>query len=465
MVWCLAVLAGLAGAGPAWAQAAPGPPLKRHEASTRVANRPPDDGSQLQLEITEKFLNRLVARHEVRQSNVRDFVLGAEVYGRETTLTDVAIKLRPSARAAAADVVLSGRNYPDTLGYTPQAVVHTLGFHSFTARKLVVYDGELFHTQRPRVSVVPCNQTVGVWTPFSSIPLIGPAVTSFAFQAALQRRGESEAITAEKIRERVGPEFNRSLDEELADLNRGWLTTLRPRLSAMHWLADEATASSTHEAIRLELRYDDAPFPASNSPWGDAAGSRIVLHEGLLNRAFHRLMLGGTVINPDDADRYWQRINDILNTWAIVPEAADDDATAPTSAAEFPMEGVTIRLGDHEPVRVEFLSDQAILHAAVAISVPPLVQTPLLDVAISYRIERDDRSITFAPHRVQILPVEPNQPGLGAMAPLIEQQALAHVRRLRIPRRFKLPPPDLARVEINISDIAAEDGWLLLSFE
>ena len=43
-----------------------------------------------------------------------------------------------------------------------------------------------------------CNETVGIWTPFSGIPLIGPAVNSFAFQMAFQRRAEGEAVAAQK---------------------------------------------------------------------------------------------------------------------------------------------------------------------------------------------------------------------------------------------------------------------------
>lgn len=415
------------------------------------------EGSQICLHVSEEFLNRLVARTESRQSQVRDFVLGADVYGHETTHTDVRLDLRPHPTAAAADMVLHGRNFPDTLGYTPQAVVHTLGFHEFTARKLVVFDGRLFHTQRPRVSVVPCNQMVGIWTPFSGAPLIGPLVTAFAFDMAQQRRGEGEAVAAQKIGERVGPEFNRSLDEQLAELNRGSTRTLSPALEELGWKPDQLEVFTTNDALSLSVRYADAPTPAALPSTSPHRGLSVAIHESMLNRAFDRLLLEDTTLVPSDADAYWFRINDILQSWSV--DADRDAGPAPSGG---PPQGVTIRLGPDRPVQVEFGEDRAVLTTQAALRVPPVIETPLLNVVIEFGIERSPDAITFAPQQVRIQPADPNQPGFGAMAPVIEQQALASVRPLKLPRRFRLPPEDLANVQIELQDIIAAEGWLIL---
>lgn len=415
------------------------------------------EGSQLRLHVSEEFLNRLVARSESRQSQVRDFVLGADVYGHETTHTDVRLDLRLDPTAAAADMVLHGRNFPDTLGYTSQAVVHTLGFHEFTARKLVVFDGRLFHTQRPRVSVVPCNQTVGIWTPFSGAPLIGPLVTAFAFDMAQQRRAEGEAVAAQKIGERVGPEFNQSLDEQLARLNRGSIGTLTPLLKELGWEPDQVNVFSTDDALSLSVRYADAPQPAALPSTSPHRGLTIAIHESMLNRAFDRLMLEDTTLAPADADAYWFRINDVLQTWS----AAAEPAAGPAPSAG-PPQGVAIRLGPDRPVQVEFGDDRAVLTTQAALTVPPVIETPLLNVVIEFGIERTPDAITFAPQQVRIQPADPNQPGFGAMAPVIEQQALASVRPLSLPRQFRLPLEDLANVQIELQDIIAADGWLIL---
>lgn len=418
------------------------------------------DSSQLQLCVSESFLNRLIARPEVRSSEVRDFVLGADVRGRETTLTTVHLDLHPHLHAAEADMVLHGRNFPDTLGYTPQAVVHTLGFHEFTARKRIVFDGRLFHTQRPRVHVAPCNQTVGVWTPVSGIPLIGPFVTAFAFDMAQQRRAEGEAVAAQRIGDRVGPEFNQSLDDQLAQLNRGSINTLTPLLQQMEWEPDHAAVSSTEETLILSVRYDDTPRPASPIPIRRDGGLMIAVHESMLNRGFERLKLGDRSLTPTDADDYWFRINAILQTWS---GGAESQAAADPPAA--PMQGVTIRLGPGRPVQVQFRNDRAVLTAQAALTVPPLIQTPLLNIVIEFGIERSAGAITFAPQQVRIEAADPAQPGLGAMAPVIEKQALASVRPLELPRLFRLPPEDLAHVQIELQDIVTEDGWLILQMD
>ena len=73
-----------------------------------------------------------------------------------------------------------------------------------------------------------------------------------------KRRGvlgsrEGEAVAARKIGEKVGPEFNKSLDEQLAQLNQGWLRMLSPQLRQTHWLPDRVNASTTHDALQVAV--------------------------------------------------------------------------------------------------------------------------------------------------------------------------------------------------------------------
>jgi hypothetical protein len=149
----------------------PASQLRRYTTLRPVADL--DLHGDLVIEIHEDLLNRFVSRTDQRQSEVRDFVLGADVHGTETTNTTVHIDLQPSDEGVALNLVLNGHNQSHTVGYTPQAAVRTFGQHSFVARKPIVHEGRLFRTGRPQVDVTPNNQTLGADTVVSGVPFLG----------------------------------------------------------------------------------------------------------------------------------------------------------------------------------------------------------------------------------------------------------------------------------------------------
>ena len=81
----------------------------------------------LRLTVSENFLNRVIARDEQKPGVVQDFILGAQVTGRQITDTKVRLDLpcRASEKECAGAIVLNGVTQSQTTGVTPQAMVDT----------------------------------------------------------------------------------------------------------------------------------------------------------------------------------------------------------------------------------------------------------------------------------------------------------------------------------------------------
>lgn len=452
---------------------------RRHTTLRPVAEL--DPAGDLVVELHEVLLNRIVRRTDQRQSAVRDFVLGADVHGTETTTTDVHIDLQPSSAGVALHLVLQGRNQSQTVGYTPQAAIRTLGQHQFVARKPIVHEGRLFRTERPQVDVTPYNQTVGADTPVSGVPLLGDVASSIAVRAAESQRSQGEAIAAQRIREGVGTQFNQQIDEQLAKLNRGWLDTLAPQLQAAGWDDLGISAHSTEDwasyAVRLagsspvpqrsgrptpaqsvttrRVTEDAASEDANNSVVG-----RVVLRESFARSLVGRLGLAGLTVNAAD---FSEQVTTAMSVVDVLQQhGLQLDAVPPEAQAA--LQSLQIRFADRSPARVLFEADKIIVQVRAALAVPPLIDLPLMQIDITYRIDDPgDGEIALVPGGVVFRSADDDAPALGPLAPLVESQASAALPTIRFPRTLRVPVPDSEPLELTVQSLEARNGALSLT--
>ena len=102
----------------------------------------------LQVFASEAFLSRHMSERHDEAGGVRDFILGADVYGNQVTNSVAGVQLLPNPRAARFAVTLNGTVSSNTSGVTSQATIFTQGYHTFYATKEVTFDGNRFVTGR-----------------------------------------------------------------------------------------------------------------------------------------------------------------------------------------------------------------------------------------------------------------------------------------------------------------------------
>ena len=250
----------------------------------------------LRLTVSESFLNRLVARDETKPGEVRDFILGAQVSGRQTTATQVRLDLLPGAAKAHGTLVLNGTTQSATTGVTPQAMVDVASQQQFVAVKEIFFDGMQFSTRHAVVHVRAKNQTLGAMTPLTGT-LFGGIANRIAYREAERRKPEAEAVARDRVAERVFPEFDNAIDQQLASANDQLETKVRRLLRTANLMPTLQQVSTTDTTLNYSLQVaTDAPItssPAFESRRNVDRGLSLMVHESLLNALVARSGLKG----------------------------------------------------------------------------------------------------------------------------------------------------------------------------
>lgn len=256
------------------------------------------------LYVSERFLNRIAAEKRTESSKVRDYVLGANVYGNQVTTVRSGVDLKPSRHGARFDITLAGHVSSNTVGVTDQANVYTDGQHDFWAAQEVRFDGEQFHPHgRARISVNANNRTTGATTKYSNILLLGRIADRIAVSEANKRRGQSEAIARQKVADKVLPEFENEIKKTLAKANKDARTKWLKNLEEAGLKPDARSVRTTDSFLLLSSRVmRDGELGGARTNPGESPGWGVTLriHESAMNNAFNRLKLKGRTLTQDE---------------------------------------------------------------------------------------------------------------------------------------------------------------------
>lgn len=431
--------------------------------------------ANLRISVSEKFLNRLVARDDVQPGPVRDTVLGADVSGQQTTTSRLVLDLRPSRDRAHAAFVLTGDVQMQVTGTTPQAMVDTAGQHHFVAVKDVFFDGRLLATKHATVFVQARNQTVGAMTPLSG-SLFGGLAERIAYQTAERMRPESEAIARDRLAEKVYPTFDGEIDKQLSSANKLLDQQLRKRLE----LAQLAPSSQFVLTTDNRLEYgaviggksvtDAARVPqittTEDSPKADGS-LRLMLHESLLNELIARTELRGYQTTDTEL---MQQVAELLAGLPGVKVSMPEEKPA-TAPFGLPLPGINvvthIEFDEVDPLTVHL--DQDRLTATIKAAFKPAGQQlfPPMTVTLEYRTVVEEgavRLIAGKPRaKVQGQEDSSREPTVAELT--IQNSFAAALPTLEVqqtqataywPHRSSVP---------RITSIKSRDGWMAVAID
>lgn len=265
--------------------------------------------------LSENLLDRLVYDHEQRSGPIYDFVLGARITGCQFSSSRAGIDVLPSTNGALLQVTLNGTVHSDSRADTSQATVLTTGMHSFHGSRPVFFDGERFSAGQALINVNARNFTRSVETKYDWIPIIGSIANKTARQEVARKKGQSEAIAADKIAQKVYPEFVSEIDRSLADANRDLQTDLNHRLRQTGLYPETRYASSSDQFVRVSGRvWKDGELAGSYDPppFVPARSLTLQIHESLLNNMADRWGFAGRTMTEvevnDELEAYFSTL-------------------------------------------------------------------------------------------------------------------------------------------------------------
>ncbi|MEI8384280.1 MAG: hypothetical protein WCJ09_29505, partial [Planctomycetota bacterium] len=454
---------------PIAANFAPSPELATPVA---VETRRTSGTGNLRLTVSEAFLNRVIAQERVEPGPVRDYILGAQVTGRQTTVSRVRLDLKPSNDKATAAFVLNGDVQTLTTGVTPQAMIDTAGQQQFLATKEVYFDGVQFSTRHATVFIRARNQTVGATTPLSGT-LFGGIANRIAYAAAERQKSAGEAVARDRLAEKLFPTFDGEVDGRLSQANRQ-LEPLRKRLDAAKLLPTSQAVWTSDTHLFHEMQIGTAPT-AISSPVTEGAepgeGLRLSIHESLLNTLVDRAGLKGF----KTTDKKLRELEKSLLSAAgsSSDDAASDDGaqlgegTLKPPVATTPDFVTDIEFDENEPMVMKLERDQLIVTIKAHFKPAGQAIVPPMTVTIPYRTELTGNKIRWVAGQPRVVAQDRNDP--AAPQTIVETTIQKVIEGDLIPLEFdRVLPAALwtgSGPAPKIASVKSDSGWVTITIE
>lgn len=415
----------------------------------------------LRVVASEKFLSKVASETTTKQGAVRDVILGANVSGNQTTTVTAGVDLKPSNDGIRLNLVIDGVARSNTVGVTSEANVYTSGYHVFKAWKPVLFDGNKFTTGNADISVRANNQTTGVSTKYSNIPLFGGIADSYAMGEVADRRGQSEAIAAQRVSSKVLPEFNTEVDAKIGDLNKDYEEKVNAKLRQKDLYPSAASYRSTEDDLRVstrlmadhELAGGDGPFVSVPSN-----GFVVALHESLLNNSLDRLKIAGRTMSEDELGKEIENSFSDLMGRKVNLAKKDEAAEA--------KEPATFVFPEKDALRFRINNGQLTLAIRAGLKQKDEdIPTQEITVPLMFRIE--GANFVVESGEISVSPVEaPANAGLQiARAGVVRNKVKNALPIRKFDRFVNIDKNRQTPIQLGLAQVKAAGGWLTLSFE
>lgn len=416
----------------------------------------------MRIVASESFMSKFFGQSRDDTGPVRDFILGADVYGTQTTHTVVSIDLIPSSKNAQFDIVARGNVVANTQGVTDQATVSTYGTHTFTTAKRISFDGVHLATQPARISVSAHNQTTGADTHMGLFSGIGNRI---AVNTAEGMRGESEAIAASRLQDRVLPEFNAEIDKAF-----GPKGTANPKyaksldaLRELNLYPDAYSWSTTDTELKGSTRLMAATELGGNDPNPAlflGRGLTVLIHESLMNNAADRLELAGKTMTEEELNAKLEaNFSKLLDKEVKIKK---DDKPA----AEEDTGPKTLVFDKSDPLRVQIADGQVIMTLRAGFKQEGKEDIPTQIVTVPMSFSVNTKFIVIEPGSVSVASAEPaeDKGKQFASAGVIKKKIETAFPRKEVDR-VSYVPVEKRKVLMAVTRIRALDGWLSITYE
>lgn len=284
----------------------------------------------LHVMVSESIVGEYVNDTQTNTSAIRDFILGANIFGHQTTTATVTADVKPAHGHALINFYLVGDSDTNTVGVAKQcqivANVYTKGDHHFKASKEVTFDGRCLKATGAEMWVDPNNRTLGAKTNISCVPLLGSYADRTAFRRAEEQRPQSEAIAAHKLRDRVKEEFDTEVAQSLYEGNMELDATMA-RWTREGVAPSVVYASSTETHLSYAARvmnYTELSAERVPEKVPPVHGMLVQVHESLLNNVANTYPIAGRKLTLEQLSEILeQKSSSIMGRPVDLPELSE----------------------------------------------------------------------------------------------------------------------------------------------
>ena len=194
------------------------PAVEEHDASEEVEVPQIELRGVMILRVSERYLEELFARDINKRTPVTRVVLGTHATGTAHTKGRADVDTKADQDNASFNVKISGSTDSRTVGRNGPAIIHSRSITTWTAKKIVRFDGEEFVTTPGTIEsstkIIPLGAD-------STLPGIrGRLVSRIATRRAIECNSTAERISGEHTDKQVLADVDRIVDQQIAKLNK-----------------------------------------------------------------------------------------------------------------------------------------------------------------------------------------------------------------------------------------------------
>ncbi len=417
----------------------------------------------LRVVVSEAFLSRVAGYSFEESGDVDDFVLGAKINGKQATTGTVSVDLRPGEDMIQFYMRLDGVTKSNTFGRTNEATVTTVGHHTFAATKSISFNGDVFRTAPGEISVDANNRTTSVRTNASNLFILGAFADDIARREVRRRKQRSEAIAADRVRQRVLPEFNKGIEAEFAKLTTSLETKVNPMLLDADLYPSRRSFTSTDDELLIRTRLMDTMEFGGNAATLVTTGKDaavIHLHESLINNAMSRLALRSLEMTEAELiATLTDSLSGVLGDSFKLP--------APDADGERKPDNTKFVFPDQDVLRVKL--DAGVLTIILRAGLKPEKgdEIPTQEISIPLTFSITDGMLQIDAESPSVSPVDPpSSPFVQiARAGVVKSKIQAALPSRTVDAVSTLERKTGGPVELKIAQILPNAGWLSIVIE
>lgn len=414
----------------------------------------------LHFVVSEDLLSRVISDYRTESGCIAECILGAWVTGSQNTDVDLRADIKPSNDRAMFDLNVNGNVRSSTVAQKSPATIWSRGNNYFWMNKSVFFDGRNVTSTAASFNVNTSSQVTGLATKFDGIPIIRGIVRSIATQKIAESKPQSEALTAQKIRDAALPKFESESNQQFSTAN-STLNQLMASLERRGVAPDSTSArsSNTHMALSTRTigltRLGGSLQPPSALI---ATGAAVQLHESALNNAIDALGLQGrTILEKDLAQEIETALSDLFQR----PINLRDGTPAPVEKDAEPQPPTSFVFSNSDPIRVHFDKNQItlVLRAGVLQEGKDAIPEQIITVPIDMSLQGG--KVILEPGKIGVASKEESD----RLKQITRANQIRRILERRLIRRELNPTINIQAsgdksLPLTVTMIQMIDGWL-----
>ncbi|MCE9556247.1 MAG: hypothetical protein K8T91_23100, partial [Planctomycetes bacterium] len=299
----------------------------------------------LRIVMTEQLADRILPQPHAQESEVDDWIQGAQILGMKTVFTTLKARLVPDPQRFHLLLVADGVVDSQTEAHAGPAVFQNEGQTTFQVYSPIIMSPFGLKQGEVVAEANATNDVVGVSTDYDRILLF----SSIARAMALKKQGQQQSAALLEVEEKVTEEarkgFQTQLEPKIAEGVKQFQQKVWQPLVRLNLNPTPVEMFTTRERMVSRILVGNEQQLAAHTPRPRAPSDSLAsmqIHESLLNNALEQFKLDGQTLSLPELHRRISK--ELSGTIQPVPE------TLPTN--------VRIKFAAKDAVRVRFTDGQ-----------------------------------------------------------------------------------------------------------